>query len=35
MEWGETLDTPAKLLKPGVIELQWPIKRKAEDIPID
>jgi len=25
----------AKLLKPGVIELQWPIKRKAEDIPID
>jgi len=25
----------AKLLKPGLIELRWPIKKKAEDIPID
>ncbi|HHF98343.1 hypothetical protein J7L81_05480 [Candidatus Aerophobetes bacterium] len=25
----------AKLLKPGLIEISWPIKRKAEDIPVD
>jgi len=25
----------AKLLKPGVVELRWPIKRKVEDIPVE
>jgi len=25
----------AKLLKPGLIELTWPIKKKAEDIPVE
>ena len=25
----------AKLLRPGLIEIRWPVKRKAEDIPID
>lgn len=25
----------AKLLKPGVIQITWPIKKKAEDIPVE
>jgi len=25
----------ARLLKPGLVELSWPIKKKAEDIPVD
>ncbi|MCD6574186.1 hypothetical protein J7K97_00710 [Candidatus Aerophobetes bacterium] len=25
----------AKLIKPGLIEISWPIKKKAEDIPVD